>query len=242
MAGVARSLALYYGIPFRARRLARLYAPFVAPGELAFDIGAHAGNRVRAFRRLGARVVAVEPQPDFVRLLEALYGRDRDVTIVVAAVGRAIGEATLHASERTPTVTTLSPEWATRVAADPSFRGVRWTPGARVPVTTLDALIAAHGRPDFVKLDVEGYEAEALAGLSAPVAALSFEYLAAAREVALDCVDRLGTLGRYTYNWSAGERHRLAEHAWLEPDAIRARLRALPASAGSGDVYARLLA
>jgi FkbM family methyltransferase len=169
--GGRRALArLYYGIPFRARRLARLYAPFIGSGGLAFDIGAHAGNRVRAFRRLGARVVAVEPQPDFVRLLEALYGRDRDVTIVVAAVGRAIGEATLHASERTPTVTTLSPEWATRVGADASFRGVRWTPGARVPVTTLDALVAAHGRPDFVKLDVEGYEAEALAGLSTPVA------------------------------------------------------------------------
>jgi FkbM family methyltransferase len=242
MAGVARSLARYYGIPFRTRRLARLYAPFIGSGGLAFDIGAHAGNRVRAFRRLGARVVAVEPQPDFVHLLEVLYGHDRDVTIVPTAVGRATGNATLHASERTPTVTTLSPAWATRVGADPSFRGVRWTPGARVPLTTLDALIAVHGQPDFVKLDVEGYEAESLAGLSTPVAALSFEYLAAAREVALDCVDRLGALGNYTYNWSAGERQRLAERAWLEPDAIRAVLRELPAGAGSGDVYARLRA
>jgi FkbM family methyltransferase len=116
MAGIGRSLALYYGIPFRARRLARLDEPFVASGGLAFDIGAHAGNRVRAFRRLGARVVAVEPQPDFVRLLEALYGRDHSVTIVPAAVGRAIGAATLLASERTPSVTTLSVDWATRVA------------------------------------------------------------------------------------------------------------------------------
>jgi FkbM family methyltransferase len=226
MAGVARSLALYYGIPFRARRLARLYAPFIASGGLAFDIGAHAGNRVRAFRRLGARVVAVEPQPDFVRLLEALYGCDRHVTLVSAAVGRAIGDATLHASERTPTVTTLSPDWAARVGADASFRNVRWTPGARVPVTTLDALIAAHGRPDFMKLDVEGYEAEALAGLSTSVAALSFEYLAAARDVALDCVTASARWD-YTYNWSAGERRRLAERAWLEPTRSR-RLRRSP--------------
>lgn len=238
--GLARSLALYHGIPFRARRLARLYAPFLAPGTLAFDIGAHAGNRVRAFRRLGARVVAVEPQPDFVRLLGVLYGRDPEVVVVAAAVGAAPGEARLLVSERTPTVTTLSAEWARRVGADPSFRGVSWSPGGRIQVTTLDALVAAHGRPDFVKLDVEGYEAEALAGLSAPVAALSFEYLAAAREVALDCVDRLGALGNYAYNWSAGERQRLAERAWLEPDAIRAVLRALPAGGGSGDVYARL--
>jgi FkbM family methyltransferase len=236
--GLARSLALYHGIPFRTRRLARLYAPFLAPGALAFDVGAHAGNRVRAFRRLGARVVAVEPQPDFVRLLQALYGRDPAVTIVSAAIGAAPGEARLLVSERTPTVTTLSSDWARRVAADPSFRGVSWSPGGRVPVTTLDALVTAHGRPDFVKLDVEGSEAEALAGLSAAVPALSFEYLAAARDVATACVDRLAVLGRYEFNWSEGERQRLASLRWLEADTIRAVLRGL--AAGSGDVYARL--
>ncbi len=237
-AGLARSLALYHGIPFRARRLARLYAPFLQPGALAFDIGAHAGNRVRAFRSLGARVVAVEPQRDFVRLLEALWGRDPQVVIVAAAVGAAPGEARLLVSERTPTVTTTSADWARRVGADPSFRGVSWSPGARVPVTTLDALIAAHGRPDFVKLDVEGSEAAALAGLSAAVPALSFEYLAAARDVALACVDRLAALGEYEYNWSAGERQRLAVARWLEPAAIRAAIRGV--ADGSGDVYARL--
>jgi len=238
IAGLTRSLVLYHGIPFRARRLARLYAPFLAPGALAFDVGAHAGNRVRAFRRLGARVVAIEPQPDFARLLRALYRRDPQVVILEAAVGATPGEAQLLVSERTPTVTTLSADWARRVGSDPSFRGVSWSPGARVPVTTLDALVAAHGRPDFIKLDVEGSEGEVLAGLSTPVAALSFEYLAAARELALACVDRLAALGRYQYNWSAGERQRLASPRWLEADAIRAMLRGL--AAGSGDVYARL--
>jgi len=240
LAGIARSVAMYHGVPFRARRLAKFYAPFLAPGALAFDVGAHVGNRVRAFRRLGARVVAVEPQPDFVRVLGALYGSDPGVSIVPVAVGRTPGEATLLVSERTPTVTTLSARWATTVAHDPSFRSVTWVPGPRVQVTTLDALVATHGLPAFVKLDVEGFEAEALAGLSHPVPALSFEYLAAARDVALACVDRLAALGDYEFNWSPGETQRLAAPEWVGAGAARAFLGRLPAGSGSGDVYGRL--
>ena len=56
----------------------RLYGHFVRPGDLVFDIGAHVGDRVASFRRLGARVVAVEPQPAMVRALRLLYGRDAD--------------------------------------------------------------------------------------------------------------------------------------------------------------------
>ena len=96
--GIARSLAMYYGIPLRARRLRRFYAQFVQPGTLCFDVGAHAGNRVRCWRQLGARVIAIEPQADFVRLLRWLYGRDDGVEIVPLAVGaqpglrRALGQ------------------------------------------------------------------------------------------------------------------------------------------------------
>ncbi|MGH8699020.1 MAG: FkbM family methyltransferase, partial [Burkholderiales bacterium] len=78
-----------------------------------------------------------------------------------------------------------------------------------------------------------------LEGLSRPVRALSFEYLPAARDIALGCIDRLGALGRYSFNRSVGETHRLVEPAWLDAGAMRARLAALPDGARSGDVYAR---
>src|SRR4030095_1106868 len=74
--GIARSLVTYYGPFWRRRRMAVFYRQFLHPGDLAFDIGAHVGNRIRVFRRIGARVVAVEPQPDFVAVLQRLYGRD----------------------------------------------------------------------------------------------------------------------------------------------------------------------
>src|SRR5690606_24517438 len=205
--GIARSLAMYYAAPFRGRRMARLYRRFVAPGSLCFDIGAHVGSRVRCFRRLGARVVAVEPQAGLARLLELVHGRDRDVAILTCAIGRSAGRATLLVSATAPTVTTLSRQWIRDVRADASFDRVTWSEGGEVEVVTLDRLIARYGVPSFVKIDVEGFEAETLAGLSTALPALSFEYLAAARHIALECVERLETLGEYRFNWSPGESH-----------------------------------
>lgn len=240
LAGVARSLAIYYGTPWRAARMRRHYAPFIEAGALAFDIGAHVGNRVRTWRALGARVVAVEPQSDFARVLEALYGRDDAVTIVRAAVGEAPGTTTLHVSEHTPTVSTLSPDWMREVTTSDGFRHVRWQRTETVDVLTLDALVARFGQPAFIKLDVEGYEREALAGLTSRVRALSFEYVPAARDAALGCIARLEALGPYLFNWSPGERHRFAHESWQDASAARAFVESLGPDDDSGDIYARL--
>jgi len=235
---------MYHGVPGKHRRMRRRYGEFLGPGDLGFDIGAHVGSRVRAWRRLGARVIAVEPQPDFVRILRLFFGRDAGVTVVPVAVGARAGRARLALSTATPTVSSMSPDWIESVAADRSFARVRWDRSVEVEVTTLDDLIAVHGEPAFCKIDVEGFEVDVLAGLNRPLRALSFEYLPPAHDAALaalDLVERLGAAaGGYVYNYSPIETMRLASERWLDAAELVRLLERYRPLGRSGDVNARL--
>jgi FkbM family methyltransferase len=238
--GLVRSLTVYHVVPLRQRRLRHLYGQFVRPGDLVFDIGAHVGNRVRAFSALGCRVVALEPQPDFARLLRAFFRRSAHVTIVESAVAETAGRRSLSLSERTPTVTTLAAEWRAARERDPDFAAVQWNRRIEVETTTLDALIERFGVPAFVKIDCEGSEPAILAGLGRPVAALSFEYLPRALPEAEVCLTRLAALGPYQFNWSIGESNQLRSERWLDAIEMLDTLRTPAAQKRSGDIYARL--
>jgi FkbM family methyltransferase len=237
-AGITRSLITYYGPFWRRRRMEAFYRQFLRAGDLAFDIGAHVGNRVRVFRRIGARVIAVEPQPDFVGLLRRLYGRDPDVTIEGSGVAAGSGEGKLHLSSRTPTVSTFADSWMNDVQADRRFQRIRWDTVISVPLVTLDTLIARYGEPQFCKIDVEGFEHEVLNGLSQPISALSFEYIPVAVTRAIACIERITALGDYRYRHSRVETHRWAGDDWLTPKAMIEILHAFPSNDRSGDVYA----
>lgn len=240
--GIARSLVMYHGIPGRHRRMTRFYRQFLGPGELGFDIGAHVGSRVRPWRRIGARVVAIEPQPDCLRVLRLFFGRDRQVTIMPLAVGAAPGHAALALSSATPTVSTMSTQWRDAVTTDHRFSAIRWDASVDVEVTTLDELIERLGEPAFCKIDVEGFEVDVLRGLSRPLRALSFEYLPPAHDAALTALDLVDRLGRYEYNYAPVETMRLASETWLDSAGLRELLDRFRPLGRSGDVYARLAA
>jgi FkbM family methyltransferase len=238
--GVARSLLIYRGSRGRRTALDQFYAGFVGAGDLVFDVGAHVGDRVAAFRRLGARVVAVEPQPALAKTLRVLFGRDQSVVLEPVALGPDDGTIELLLNLDNPTISTVSGAFVRAARSAPGWREQSWTRTVRAKMTTLDALVSRHGVPAFIKIDVEGFEPEVLAGLSQPVAALSFEFTTIMPEAATRCVARCVELGYARFNAVLGEDltfvHRQAQSArqivrWLEE---------LPVAANSGDVYAML--
>jgi FkbM family methyltransferase len=235
---IGRSLDVYYRDRARTARMDALNAQFVGAGDLAFDIGAHVGDRTGSFLRLGARAVALEPQPRVFRALRLIHGRSDRATLLQSAAGEGCGTLGLHVNTANPTVSTASPEFIAAAEGAGEWQGQVWDARITVPVTTLDALIAEHGIPDFIKIDVEGHELSALRGLTRPVPALSFEFTTIQREVALRCLEYLSDLGPYRFNYSLGEDHALVHRDWMGAQALARDLTDLPRSANSGDVFA----
>jgi FkbM family methyltransferase len=237
-AGLRRSLEFYYGDPAQEAAMDAFYARFVSPGDLVFDVGSHVGDRIGSFRRLGARVVAVEPQPACARAIRAIYGGDDQVTLVEAVCGAEPGSARLRVNSANPTVSTASPEFVRAARDAGGWEDQVWDTEIEVPAVTLDRLVAEYGEPVFAKIDVEGFEDAVLAGLSRPLPALSFEFTTIAREVAERCLDRLTELGFAGFDVALGESMSLTFQRWIPGDRMRAHLLALPHQANAGDVYA----
>lgn len=235
--GFVRSLVIYHN-PATLRAWRRLYAELLRPGDLAIDVGAHVGTRTRALRAVGVRVLALEPQRLFARWLR--HTLPRDVVLIEAAAGARAATAELAVSSRHPTVSSLRADFVAGAAEAPGFEQVRWDRRERVTLVTLDDLIAEYGAPAYVKIDVEGFELEVLAGLSAPVPLVSVEYLPAFPELTAAVLDRLEALGDYRFRPVVGERSGFLWDDWRDGAAVRRWLAALPADAPSGDLFARL--
>jgi len=219
-------------------RRASFYRQFIEPGDIVFDVGANTGNRTNVFAHLGAMVIAVEPQRGCGDFLEEVYRDEANVHVVRAALGASVGEADMQMSTWSA-LSSLSPSWIEAVRESGRHSDAMWTHSERVPVETLDRLIEDHGRPTFVKIDVEGFEAEVVAGLSVPVPALSMEFHAEHLSVARRWLAHLAGVGDYRFALSLGESLEFASPAWVPSEALAEQLDALPPVAW-GDAYARL--
>jgi FkbM family methyltransferase len=168
----------------QGRRGVAFYSAILPANALCFDIGANLGQKTEIFLACGARVITVEPNSKCLPSLVRYFGRDPRVTILAQAVGAEAGTMTLHIDGTSSTASARS-DWNATVYGKAAPDAIR------VPVTTLDALVKRYGSPDFIKIDVEGFEADVLRGLTRPVPLLSFEYHAREIDRLRECLSIL---------------------------------------------------
>jgi FkbM family methyltransferase len=238
-------LAMHWGLNRGVReeneRALNFYARFIGPGALVFDVGANIGRRSEVFSRLGARVIAVEPNPDCIWEIEQMFPAGGGITIEPVAVGASPGTATLHLCGESDRMSSLSEDWIGRMRSS-RFGAFHWTRSVQVEVKTLDQLIQRHGDPAFIKIDTEGFELQVLSGLTVPVQGLSFEFSPECRDTAIQCIDLLETRARYEYNLALNDGMQFELPHWVDAR----RLKEMLADGGAwpqhnnGDIYARL--
>jgi FkbM family methyltransferase len=186
---------------------------------------------------IGAKVVAVEPQPECVQRLKGKFG-DR-IAIIQAAAGATRSKLPLHVSASMDTVASLSPKFLSHVKDSGRFGDRSWDRTIQVDVLTLDSIISEYGAPVFIKIDVEGFEYSVLGGLSRAVDVVSIEWTADMPEEAIRCIDRFVELGMPWFQFSFGEGMRLAHGKSLDAQQAKALVGMLGEDQFLfGDIYA----
>jgi FkbM family methyltransferase len=182
-------------------------------GDLVFDIGANQGYKTDMFVRLGASVVAVDPDADNAALLKDKFLKYRLSPKPVHVVGKAVSDSsavmTMWVDAPGSALNTLSTKWVDTLRQDETRFGERtqFAGSKKVETTTLDELMTSFGVPFYVKVDVEGHEPSVLRGLKKPVRYLSFEVnLPEFKAEGLECIELLKTLepsGQFNYSTDA---------------------------------------
>lgn len=217
-------------------RMKRFYAKLIPVHGLCFDIGANHGKYTALFLKCNAKVLAVEPQQNCYEDLLEQFGANDRVTLIQAAVGSETAKGMLHIGSNDE-VSTLSADF---ISAYSVYAYNSWKRQEEISVITLDELISRYGMPDFCKLDIEGWETEALKGLSQPAPLISFEYNFLLRSKAIECIALLAEKGNYFFNFSPYEDYKFSSEEWLDERSFTAFINAMPETILHGDIFARI--
>ena len=178
-------------------------------GDLIFDVGANQGYKTGVFLGLGAKVVAVEPDAISQEVLKQKFLKLRLKRKPLVIVGKAVSDRssiqTMWIDTPGSAKNTLSQKWAETLRGDDRRFGhsLGFDHWKEIETISMDQLIAVHGLPFFIKIDVEGHELSVLRGMRRPVPYLSFEVnLPEFRSEGLECVrvlERLAHDGEFNY-------------------------------------------
>jgi FkbM family methyltransferase len=199
-------------------RLKGFYKQFIQPNALVFDIGTNVGNRSDVFLALGAKTICIEPNKKLVEVLKFKFAKNKNAVIVNAACG-ARNEMKEFKIANNHRVSTFSRKFIEH--KNNRGHNAKWVQTEMVEVNSLDYLVNQFGRPDFCKIDVEGYEKEVIQGLNSKIGIISFEFTSPTfNEDSIWCLRKLASLEYSYFNISFKESLEFIDEKWISADEL----------------------
>jgi hypothetical protein len=176
--------------------------------KLVIDIGANVGNTVEEFLNNSEQVICFEPNPALVSHLKNRFFK-RPVVVDGRGVSNHRGKQIFKISN-TNTISTFSEDWINNSRFTDLYE---WKREVEVETITIDDIIDEYGIPDYIKLDIEGYEYEVLTSFSKllPNTVFAFEWAEEQKNKINLIINHLTNLGYNQFSYTEADAIKLDE-------------------------------
>ena len=142
---------------------------------LIFDIGANTGNYIDHCLSVSpyATIIAVEANDNLAKYLETKFYDNKNILIINYVVSSINNININFYISNINTISTASKEWIEKSRFATQYK---WDSIIQKKTITLDKMIDSYGKPDLIKIDVEGHELEVIKGLSSKLSEICFEW------------------------------------------------------------------
>uniref|UniRef100_A0A6C0KTR5 Methyltransferase FkbM domain-containing protein n=1 Tax=viral metagenome TaxID=1070528 RepID=A0A6C0KTR5_9ZZZZ len=185
-----------------------------------FDIGSNIGKWALANIDQCDKIVSVEASPYTYQRLVNNCKHDRIVLLNYAVCNNDGKDITFYHADA-DVLSTINKEWLTSESS--RFHNYTFTEIVCKTIT-IDQLIAEHGKPEMIKIDVEGGEYECITSLTQKVDVLCFEWASEVNDITFKCLDYLATLGFTEFYVQFGDEYAYRPTAYGTMDSAKEQL------------------
>ncbi len=183
----------------------KIFESIIKKGGLVFDVGSNIGDKSDIFLNLGSRVVGFEPQHEcFTHTINRFSNNDRFI-VENLALDKKVGKETMYIASY-HTISSMSEEFI-KESKKERFAGYNWDNKREINTDTLDNMISKYGLPDFIKIDVEGYELNVLEGLTNKINFISIEFNPELCDNTISCIEYIDSLNEGSTLFNYGYRN-----------------------------------